>query len=169
MILTDKLTPNFTLLEMLKSATADKHGIAEQYKPTPEVVSALKTLCEKTLQPLRDYIAAKYSGAIIKVNSGYRCPSVNKLQPKASKTSQHMKGEAADIIVVLNGQVRNDILVKCICEMGQAKKLLFDQVIWEYGPNASNPAWVHISYSVHQLRGAQLRPQGKGYVEYKLF
>lgn len=169
MELTTKLTENFTLGEMLRSATADKHGITEQYTPPKEVVDALTTLCQKVLQPLRNYVYQKY-GAIIKVNSGYRCPRVNALQPKASKTSQHMQGEAADIILMVNGVVHNDLLVEALIEKLGKGEIPFDQVIWEYGASAKNPAWVHISYDMQgKQRGVQLRPKGGKYITYNLF
>lgn len=170
MNLNDQLTPNFTLLEMLRSATADKHGIAEQYEPSDKIVAALTLLCEKVLQPLRDYLGDKYPNSYIKVNSGYRSPQVNALQPKASKTSQHMQGEAADIIFIYNKTVRNDLLVDALIHLLGSKTIPFDQVIWEYGNSAKNPEWVHISYnSDGQQRGVQLRPKGGKYVTCNLF
>lgn len=162
-----QLTANFSLQEMLNSEYADKHGIGEQYKPTPDIVNALRALCVNTLQPLRDYIGEKYPGAIIRVNSGYRCPKVNK-GIGGSSSSQHMQGEAADIVLIQRGTVRNDLLVQAIIDFKD--KLVFDQLIYEYGASAKNPAWVHISYNSNGAqRRSQLRPQGKGYVAFKLF
>lgn len=169
MDLQQKLTKNFTLGEMLRSATADKHGIAEQYQPTAEVVNALTLLCQQVLQPLRNYVFEQH-GAIIKVNSGYRCTRVNGLQPKASKTSQHMQGEAADIILLKDGKVNNALLVDALIALCSTQQLPFDQVIWEYGASAQNPAWVHISYNSNgPQRRQQLRPKSGKYITYNLF
>lgn len=46
------------------------------------------------LQKLREHF-----GASVTVNSGYRCEKHNKNVGGASKTSQHMKGKAADIVI----------------------------------------------------------------------
>lgn len=162
-----KLTENFTLDEMLRSEYADANGVSEQYKPSEDVVKALTKLCEVILQPLRDYVFQKH-GAIIKVNSGYRCPKVNKAIG-GSSTSQHVQGEAADIVLLVRGTVRNDLLVQSIIEIGNT--LPYDQIIWEFGASAKNPAWVHISHNADgKQRGMQLRPLGKGkYEQRKLF
>ena len=69
----------------------------------------------------------------ITVNSGYRCPELN-AAVKGSKTSQHMKGEAADIDT--GDRQQNKLLFEYI-----RKNLPYDQLIDE-----SNFAWVHVSY-----------------------
>ena len=52
----------------------------------------IKSLVENILQPLRDDI-----GKPLIISSGYRCPEVNFLVG-GKPTSQHLKGEAADVI-----------------------------------------------------------------------
>lgn len=134
-----KLSPNFTLEEMLESQTARRKGIAEQFTPPPEVIANLKALCKNILQPLRDAI-----GGPIKISSGYRCPRLNKAIGGA-KNSQHMAGEAADI-QGLNGMTNKQLFNK-IKQLG----LPFDQMIWEFG-NDQNPAWVHVSFGPRHRR-----------------
>ena len=56
-----------------------------------EVRDSVKALVERVLQPLRDLW-----GKPMRVNSGYRRPELNRIVGGAS-TSQHLKGEAADI------------------------------------------------------------------------
>lgn len=56
-----------------------------------EVRDAILALVRKVLQPLRDTY-----GKPMEVNSGYRCPELNAIAGGAA-TSQHVKGEAADI------------------------------------------------------------------------
>lgn len=56
-----------------------------------EVRDGILALVRKVLQPLRDVYQKP-----MHVNSGYRCPELNKLVG-GSATSQHVKGEAADI------------------------------------------------------------------------
>lgn len=163
------LSANFTLEEMLRSQTAQDHNIAEQYTPQPVIVNALAALCTNVLQPLRDYCAKTYPGSYIQVTSGYRCPRVNALQGGASSTSQHMQGEAADIKLILNGAIRNDLLVTCCKVVFKTKP--FDQLILEHGASPLNPQWVHISYNFgnSQRRSVLRKSDAPGYSPYKLF
>jgi zinc D-Ala-D-Ala carboxypeptidase len=64
------LTQNFTLSEMTKSETALRFGMAND--PTETEIENMRLLCEKVLQPVRNYY-----GMGVKVNSGYRHPLVN--------------------------------------------------------------------------------------------
>jgi zinc D-Ala-D-Ala carboxypeptidase len=134
-----KLSPNFTLEEMLESQTARRKGIAEQFTPPPEVVTNLRALCKNILEPLREAV-----GGPIKISSGYRCPRLNKAIGGA-KNSQHMVGEAADVQGL--GGMTNKQLFNKIKQLG----LPFDQMIWEFG-NDQNPAWVHVSFGPRNRR-----------------
>lgn len=80
----------FTLKEMIKSETADKLGIDN----TPNEVAFFNL--RETMSFL-DIIRQLWGGPIY-VNSGYRCKELNDAI-KGSETSQHMKGQAADITV----------------------------------------------------------------------
>jgi len=126
MITNIHFTPNFTLHELL--LTEHRNFDEEQYNPPPVIIENLKALCVNILQPLRDAL-----GSPLKINSGYRCPSLNKAI-KGSLTSQHMTGQAADIIDLTHG---NEFLFKKIKELN----LPFDQMIDEFGFR-----WVHVSY-----------------------
>jgi zinc D-Ala-D-Ala carboxypeptidase len=83
------LTQNFTLSEMTKSETALRFGMAND--PTETEIENMRVLCEKVLQPVRNYY-----GMGVKVNSGYRHPLVN-AKVGGSTMSDHCKGVAADI------------------------------------------------------------------------
>ena len=80
------LTPHFTLGEM----TVTKTGIVNI--PNVSQTNALRILCRDILEPLREY---GNTGPII-VESGFRSSAVNKAVGGVS-TSQHLKGQAADI------------------------------------------------------------------------
>lgn len=80
-----QLTKNFTLAEMLRSQTATRNNIKEQFNPPKSVIDNLTLLCENVLQPLRDNICKAIS-----VSSGYRNPKVNKAIGGATN-SQHLK------------------------------------------------------------------------------
>lgn len=108
-----KLSENFTLKEFWASDTAIQKGINNEL--TEEAVVNLKHLCTEVLQPFRKFVAEKYKAkkiAII-ITSGYRCPELN-TAVGGSKTSSHMKGEAADVKVLIDGvylqktQMQND-------------------------------------------------------------
>ena len=76
-----KLSANFTLAKMTKSETALRLGM--ENTPNEQQIASLQLLCEKVLQPVRDYY-----GMGVKVNSGFRHPDVNKAVG-GSATSHH--------------------------------------------------------------------------------
>lgn len=135
-----KLSNSFSLSEMLKSNTANRRGIEEQYNPSKEVIDNLTKLCKKVLQPIRDSLEMP-----VRVTSGYRCEELNKTIGGSSK-SQHVKGEAADIELWIRGQEKNAILLDEIINLSFRNEIEFDQLIIEYPVN-DVPKWIHISYS----------------------
>lgn len=120
-----QLTKSFSLSEMIFSETAERFSLHNY--PSAEEISELRNLCVNVLQPLRDAL-----GVPVIVNSGYRGIAVNK-KIGGSLTSQHMKGQAADIRVV--GMDAQSVCEKII-ELG----LPFDQLIFE-------GTWTHVSYN----------------------
>lgn len=119
----------FTINEFTKSTTAIKRHIDN--KPSKEVERSLTALVEKVLDPLRE----AYGKPII-VTSGYRCPRLNAIVG-STPSSQHVKGEAADIKSVQDTPEENKKLFDLIVKL----KLPFDQLINEHGYD-----WVHVSY-----------------------
>ncbi len=83
------LTKNFTLEEMIFSATAKRLKIPNL--PDQEQIENLNVLCKKLLQPLRDGC-----GKPLYISSGYRCPALNRVV-NGSPASDHQYGRAADI------------------------------------------------------------------------
>ena len=79
----------FRLSEFTRSATAQRLGI--ENIPSEEAVKNLSHLVWNVLDPLRE----RWGSPII-VNSGYRCPLLNR-KVGGVPTSYHMKGQAADI------------------------------------------------------------------------
>lgn len=132
-----QLTTNFSLAEMVKSETALRHDMDNT--PGEEEIENLKRLAEKVLQPVRDHY-----GKGVKVNSGYRHPEVN-AKVGGSKTSDHCKGQAADIEIP---GVANAELAKWVAE-----NLDFTQVILEfYTQGIPDSGWVHVSYDPANLK-----------------
>ena len=126
-----KLSPNFSLKEMVASQTADRKGINNN--PNEDQMNSLKLLCEKVLQPVRDHY-----GKVVTISSGFRseelCEAIG-----SSKNSQHAKGQAADFEIF---GVSNQELVIWINE-----NLDYDQMILEYYvPGEPNSGWCHVSY-----------------------
>ena len=126
------LSKNLSLVEATKSATAIKHGIANE--PTQEHLQNLKLVAENVFQPIREHFNKPLA-----LSSGYRSEALNELIGGSSR-SQHSKGEAVDIDGDIYGGISNGDIFYFIKE-----NLDFDQLIWEFGTN-ENPDWVHVSY-----------------------
>ena len=125
----------FTIRELIKSTTAIKRHIDNS--PSKEIERSLTALVEKVLDPLRE----AYGKPII-VTSGYRCPKLNAIVG-STPSSQHVKGEAADIKSVADTPEENKKLFDLIVKL----KLPFDQLI-----NEHNYDCVHVSYGARHRR-----------------
>lgn len=124
---------NFTIQELTASTTAKSEKI--QNVPTSEQIENLKQLINNVLDPLRNAY-----GKPIRVNSGFRSPELNAFL-KGSKTSQHMKGQAADITAGSKSENKK------LFELAQNLNLPFCQLIDE-----KNFTWVHISYDKNNVK-----------------
>jgi hypothetical protein len=135
------LSQNFTLQELVKSHEATRKGLANT--PTQEVIGNLQDLSNLVLQPIRDHFDKS-----VTVNSGYRSPEVN-AAVGGSKTSDHCKGQAADIEIA---GVPNAELAEWIRD-----NLAFTQVILEfYTQGIPDSGWVHVSYDPANLKKQSL-------------
>jgi len=135
------LTANFTLSEMVKSETALRHDMDNT--PGEAEIASLRLLCEKILQPVREHY-----GKGVKVNSGFRHPEVN-AKVGGSKTSDHCKGQAADIEIP--GVANADLAAHIV------DTYKFTQVILEfYTPGVPDSGWVHVSYDPANLKSQVL-------------
>lgn len=135
------LSANFTLKELTKSDTATRLGLDNT--PDEQALENLKTLCEKVLQPVREHF-----GKSVTVNSGYRSPESN-AAVGGSKTSDHCKGQAADIEIP---GVANADLAQWIMD-----NLDYTQLILEfYTPGIPDSGWVHVSYDPNNLKKQEL-------------
>jgi hypothetical protein len=122
------LSPHFTFDELTRTSQT-----ALQVKNRAEAQAFLPSLTE--LAALLEVIRTHF-GKPVKINSGFRGPSVNAGTPGSSKNSQHMKGEAADIeIPGIDDAELHRWIVK---DSG----LKFGQCILERPPGKS---WVHVS------------------------
>ena len=110
----------FTIEELTSTETGLSNIPAQAQKQN------LIALTENVLDPIRTLL-----GRPITVNSGYRSHPVND-KVKGSKTSQHLKGEAADLTCE-----NNKLLFELIRD-----HFTFDQLINEY-----DYKWIHVSFS----------------------
>ena len=142
----------FSIKELTKSATAARKGIKND--PSIQEVKSLTALIEKVLDPLRE----AYGKPII-VSSGYRCPKLN-AAVGGSASSQHVKGEAADIRSVADTPEENKKLFDLIVKLG----LPYDQLINEY-----NYDWVHVSFGPRHRRQRMKAVKSNGKTKYMPF
>ena len=127
-----RLSKNFALSEMVKSATAERLNVDNS--PGLHHLVNLTHLCINILQPVREQFG------VITINSGYRSPALNS-KVGGSKTSQHCNDQAADFE---SFSTPNPDLAKWI-----SKNLEFDQLILEfYDGKDPNSGWVHCSYNL---------------------
>lgn len=149
-----KLSENFTLEEMLWSATAHVKGIKNTMTNPTVITENLKSLCLSVLQPVRNHFGP------LTVSSGYSCPELARILGR-KPTSQHCTGQAADIV---SNRVQNIELAKWI-----KKNLVFDQLIYECRrrKDGSYYDWVHVSYRADRQNRKEVlnSPPSGGYVK----
>ena len=116
----------FTIAEMAKSETADAKGIDNRIPK--DLLPNVQNLIDKVLDPLREAY-----GKPITVNSGYRCPELNKAVGGVDN-SFHLDGCAADLDTRLS-KSENGKLFDYIKE-----HMPFTELGWE-----GNGAWVHVA------------------------
>jgi hypothetical protein len=166
------LSENFVLRELLQSDTAERDEALkrEQENPPSDIIENIQYLVDTALQPIRSNL--EFS---IRITSGYRCQTVNKLAG-GSGTSQHCRGEAADcqlsprfltepstvsIREAIRSKVKEITGKRIKSEIGENFFLFaficlhidefdVDQVIHEYGEDYGHPAWIHVSASRRQ-------------------
>ena len=126
-----KLSSNFSLSELIKSQTAERHGISNM--PTEEHIENLRLLCENVLQPVRDNFGP------VTISSGYRSENLSE-KIGSSRKSQHCRGHD-------NMEVFNWI----------GDNTEFDQGILEFYTGDPASGWLHFSYSEDGNRKQTLR------------
>ena len=124
-----KLSPNFTLLELLAGQTETRKNITAQFEPPDEIIENLKFLCKNFLERLRELNGDRP----LFISSGYRCPRLNKAVGGV-KNSQHLQGQPADI------DFGNKKANKQFFDKIRKSDIVFDQLLNEFGFS-----WVHIS------------------------
>lgn len=131
-----RLSPHFSLEEL----TTTSVGLPNE-PDTAQVRCCLRALCSAVLEPLR----AAWGGRPVRVSSGYRSPAVNeelrRLGYTASSTSQHLRGEAADVIPP--GRPVDAFLVAL--ELAEAGVPIDQVIVYEAMPH------LHVSHTARYL------------------
>jgi hypothetical protein len=96
---------------------------------TPNAVqlAALVRLCKTILEPARILVGP------LRVNSGFRTVAVNAAIAGSAKNSQHMKGQAADVLPLTMSLEEAFHRIK-------SSEIPYDQLIIE-------PTWIHVSWA----------------------
>ena len=132
------ISKNFKYQEFEQSDKAKELGINNAIE-SQEIKDAIKSLVNSVLQPLRDAW-----GKPLSINSGYRCKELN-AAVSGVPTSQHTKGEAADVCPFGRNGHGNIKVVTELARLAVKLDLPFDQMILY-------PSFVHFS---HRSKGEQ--------------
>lgn len=139
-----KLTEHFDLVEFTRTAQP------YQNIPSQRNIDSLRALCVNVLEPLRAIVGPLH------INSGFRSPAVN-AAVGGSSSSQHLYGEAADIVGV---RCPLTDLWAVIVKGVEDKTLPIDQaIVYQKAPGHG---WVHVSYDGIKPPRRQLLVQLRG-------
>lgn len=132
------ISKDFSYKEFEKSEVADQKHICNVIVSI-DVRDSIKALVDEVLQPLRDAW-----GKPLAINSGYRCKELN-AAVGGVPTSQHTKGEAADVCPFGRNGHGDIKVVTELARLAVKLDLPFDQMILY-------PSFVHFS---HKAKGEQ--------------
>lgn len=127
-------TKNFALHEFTNSNKANELAICNEVT-TIDQLSAIANLTANVLQPARDIV-----GFPMTITSGFRCEKLNEAVG-GKKSSQHMKGEAADIQCFTDGELDIPKMRQLFTVLSEMD---VDQLLYERDSKGS--IWVHVSY-----------------------
>jgi hypothetical protein len=135
------ISDHFNMNELTRTSYNTPQSDHDQYAPSTEVINAARKLATLILEPLR----AKLGGPI-SINSWYRSESTLEKMiaagEDASPHSTHRTGGTADIIFRLDGERRNDLIMRALL----AYHLPFDRVIIEHG-TLNRPQYIHVEFN----------------------
>ena len=148
-----RLSPHFQLAELTRSSTGLDNS------PDALTRNRLRALCAGVLEPIRAIL-----GVPLHVNSGYRSLAVNHAIGGAAG-SQHLKGEAADIVPTGYPGGAEAAMVKLAAKVASGELPADQLIIYSSG-------FVHVSHRADgKNRGEVLRSLARGgssgpYVDY---
>ena len=140
----------FSLAQLSVSGSAARLGLDN----TPDAVARrrLAALTAAVLDPLQRKLRGR-----LRVTSGFRTPQVNAAISGSSSMSQHMSGEAADVMA--DGMTAYEL-----AQLVLSMRLPFDQMIW-YAPERGGH--LHLSYTAERRNRGEVKhaPAGGGYTK----
>jgi len=137
------LSPNFTLDEFTRSATAISRGWTND--PEPELMPTLRRTAAG-LEMIRDLLGSTVSHVVpIIITSGLRVLRLNRAIGSRD-SSQHVRGEAVDFVAPRFGTPAQ--IVRAVV----ASTIPYDQIISESTKNGAR--WVHVSFTADGRRQA---------------
>lgn len=121
------LSPNFTFEELTRT---DNRGLLLKNRELATTNAAVKASLTRVAVELLEPIRALFK-VPVQVNSGYRCPDLNRAVG-GSASSQHLLGEAADIVIKGYDTEAQEVeaVKKILREMPDFK---FGQMLVEFG------------------------------------
>lgn len=140
-----KLSEHFTVKEFTKTSRGAIY-VRKNIEFVADNLQTMKDFAENVLEKIRAHVIKYYKNEYgingLKINSGIRCPELNNLLPNASKTSQHLFCEAADIWFP-----NKEVLCKVALDIKNGKVEGLDlsdlsQVIIE----KKTGVWLHVGY-----------------------
>jgi len=151
----EMLSTHISRAEFEQSAIARARGIDNALPD--RLVAPARALCLRILEPIRAHF-----GLPVQINSGYRSQALNRAVG-STDSSQHRRGEAADIEIPL-GPSNADLALWV-----EGSGLPFDQLILEsYRSGDPRSGWVHVSHAFgrsprRQALTMTLAPHGAAY------
>lgn len=142
------LGKTFDLKTFTYSRTAEEKGI-DNTQMTDKQLEQLQKLHQLFVE-IQQRLSVKFGKPIqINITSGFRSKSLNNYFVKtigASKTSQHMDGEAGDSTAI---GISLENYYQALRDLARNGVLKFGQVMIEYGrnPESENDDWLHVSLS----------------------
>jgi zinc D-Ala-D-Ala carboxypeptidase len=145
--------PHFTLAELTRTSTPYANVPAQRH------IDALRALCVHVLEPLRVWTGA------LRVTSGYRSPTVN-AAVNGSPSSQHIRGEAADVQPL---KLPLEDAWRHVVRMVESGELPVDQGIFYV--RAPGSGWMHLSHagSLPPRRQLLVQVPGHAYVPWHVY
>lgn len=123
------LSSHFSMSELTTTSTGLDNA------PDPAQTASLVALCVRALEPIRALL-----GVPLRINSGFRSAAVNKAI-KGAKQSQHLLGEAADIVPVGYPGGAEAAMAAIAAEVKKGTILLDQVIVYPLG------GFLHVSYT----------------------
>jgi len=121
------LSPNFTFEELTRT---DNRTLLQKNRDMANADPAIKANLTRVAVELLEPIRALFK-VPVQVNSGYRCPELN-ASVGGSATSQHVLGEAADIVI--KGYETEALEVEAVRKiLREEPGFMFGQMLVEFG------------------------------------